>query len=269
MVFYAAAKYNSMKHAFSVVIVCKNEAAAIGPVLQSVQHLTDDVVVYDNGSTDDTIAVVTAYKNVKLHQGPWLGFGKTKQAATALAKYDWVLSLDADEALDETLQQELQQLQFENNKTVYNLAYKNFLGNTHVKWGEWGFDGHIRLFNRNTVSWNDAPVHEELLLPENAVIKKLKGHVLHRTMKDTVEYSHKVVRYALLNADKYFAKGKKSTWVKRAVSPRFAFVKYYIFMLGFLDGWAGLVCARMTAFYTFLKYTRLHELRQLKAKNQH
>jgi len=256
-----------MKHAFSVVIVCKNEAAAIGPVLQSVQHLTDDVVVYDNGSTDNTIEVVSAFANVKLHQGPWLGFGKTKQAATALAKYNWVLSLDADEALDQTLQQQLAQISFTDSKTVYKLAYKNFLGNIHVKWGEWGFDKHIRLFNRQVVTWNEAPVHEELVLPPDAQIKTLKGHVLHRTMKDTVEYSHKVVRYALLNADKYYAKGKKSTWVKRVVSPKFAFVKYYLFMLGFLDGWAGLVCARMTAFYTFLKYTRLYELQQTQNRN--
>ena len=249
-----------MKNAFSVVIVCRNEEGAIGPVLQSVQHLTDDVLVYDNGSTDNTIQVAQAFKNVRVHQGPWLGFGKTRQAATALAKYDWVLSLDADEALDETLQQQLAQLQFDNNKTVYNLAYKNFLGNTHVKWGEWGFDKHIRLFNRQAVSWNDAPVHEELILPKYAEVTMLKGYVLHRTMKDTVEYSQKVVRYALLNADKYYARGKKANWVKRVLSPSFAFVKYYFFMLGFLDGWAGLVCARMTAFYTFLKYTRLHEL---------
>ncbi len=255
-----------MKNAFSVVIVCKNEAAAIGPVLQSVQHLTDDVVVYDNGSTDNTVEVVKAFENVTLHQGPWLGFGATKQAATALAKYDWILSLDADEALDETLQQQLAILPFGSSNTVYNLRYKNFLGNTHVKWGEWGFDKHIRLFNRRAVSWNNAPVHEELILPQDAVVKTLDGHVLHRTMKDTVEYSQKVVRYAMLNADKYYAKGKRSTWVKRVVSPKFAFVKYYIFMLGFLDGWAGLVCARMTAFYTFLKYTRLYELHRQNKK---
>ena len=251
-----------MKNEFSVVIICKNEGAAIGPVLQSVQHLTDNVVVYDNGSTDNTLLIAQSFANVKVHQGPWEGFGKTKQRATALAKYDWVLSLDADEALDETLQQTLASLSFNHTNTVYNLAYKNFLGNTHVKWGEWGWDKHIRLFNRRTVSWNDAPVHEELVLPKSAIIKSLKGHILHRTMRDTVVYSQKVTRDALLNADKYFARGKKATWLKRNISPLFAFVKYYFFMLGFLDGWAGLVCARMTAFYTFLKYARLYELQQ-------
>ena len=249
-----------MKNDFSVVIICKNEGAAIGPVLQSVQHLTDDVVVYDNGSTDNTAQVVSGFANATFYKGTWQGFGKTKGAATALAKYDWILSLDADEAVDDVLAEQLLQTPFTNPNTVYNLAFKNFLGAQHVKWGEWGKDKHIRLFNRQMVTWNDAPVHEELVLPKDAVIKKLEGHILHHTVRDTAEYSQKVVRYALLNAEKYFARGKKATGVKLYVAPTFAFVKYYFLQLGFLDGWAGLVCARMTAFYTFLKYARLREL---------
>ena len=84
--------------------------------------------------------------------------------------------------------------------------------------------------------------------------------MLHRTMNDTAEYSRKMVKYALLNADKYFRLGKKSSWTKRYISPKFSFAKHYIFQAGFLDGWEGLLSARMTAFYTFLKYARLHEL---------
>ena len=251
-----------MKNSFSVVIICKNEGAAIGPVLQSVQHLTDDVVVYDNGSTDNTAEVVSGFANATFYSGPWQGFGKTKGAATALAKHDWILSLDADEAVDEELGMQLLQTSFTNPKIVYNLRFKNFLGAQHVKWGEWGGDKHIRLFNRQTVTWNEAPVHEELVLPKDVVVKKLAGHILHHTVRDTAEYSQKVVRYALLNADKYFARGKKATWVKLYVAPTFAFAKYYFLQLGFLDGWTGLVCARMTAFYTFLKYARLRELQQ-------
>jgi hypothetical protein len=75
-----------------------------------------------------------------------------------------------------------------------------------------------------------------------------------------VEYGNKMVKYALLNAEKYFRQGKRSPWFKRWFSPFFSFVKHYIFQLGFLDGWEGLLSARMSAFYTFLKYARLHEL---------
>lgn len=251
-----------MKHPFSVVIVCKNEAAVIGRLLQSTQAVTDDVVVYDNGSTDATISIAKQFGNVQLHQGAWEGFGKTKQTATALAKHDWILSLDADEALDEVLQQELAQLNFVNPKVAYNIRFKNYLGSKYLKWGEWGFDKHIRLFHRAEVGWNDATVHEQLLVPKDIRIQKLRGQVLHRTMPDTVTYSRKVMDYALLNAEKYYASGRQAGFIKRYIAPLYTFFKFYVFMLGFLDGWQGLVCARMTAYYTFLKYARLHELHQ-------
>lgn len=249
-----------MKNGFSIVIVCKNEAGVIQHLLDSAQAVTDDIIVYDNGSTDGTIAIAQQYKNVRLHQGTWEGFGKTKQTATALAKWDWILSLDADEALDETLQKALQQLSLDDPDIAYNIRFKNFLGPAYLKWGEWGFDTHIRLFHRARVGWNDAQVHEQLQFPKNIKIKTLHGYVLHRTVKDLTDYSRKVVHYALLNAEKYFANGKQATFLKRFIAPPFTFLKFYIFMLGFLDGWTGFICARMTAYYTFLKYARLHEL---------
>ena len=249
-----------MKHPFSIVIVCKNEAAVIRHLLDSAQAITDDVVVYDNGSTDETIAIAQQYKNVHLHHGAWEGFGKTKQRATALAKWDWILSLDADEALDHVLQNELATLELADPAIAYNIPFINFLGNKALRWGEWGFDTHIRLFNRKEVQWNDARVHEQLVFHKHIKIKKLRGHVLHRTVSNMVVYSHKVTHYALLNAEKYHERGKQATFVKRYLAPSFTFLKFYIFMLGFLDGWEGFVCARMTAYYTFLKYARLHEL---------
>ena len=84
--------------------------------------------------------------------------------------------------------------------------------------------------------------------------------MLHRTMKDVNEYGRKMVQYAALNAEKYFQQGKKASWFKIRMSPGFTFINYYIFKLGFLDGHAGYICARMTAWYTFLKYARLREL---------
>jgi glycosyltransferase involved in cell wall biosynthesis len=248
-----------MANKISIVVVCKNEVNAIDRLLQSVRSVTDDIVVYDNGSTDGTVALLQD-AGVHLHQGPWLGFGKTKREAVALAKHDWILSLDADESLDEKLQQELEALDLENEKEVFDIPFKNFLGNRHLKWGEWGGDHHIRLFNRKQVNWNDAVVHEELLFPKDTNIKKLKGSILHHTMKDMADYSHKMVQYALLNAEKYFAQGKRSGFIKTRVSPALGFFIHYIVQLGFLDGWQGYTAARMTAFYTFLKYARLQEL---------
>lgn len=243
----------------SVVIVCKNEAGVIGITLQSLQGLTEDIIVYDNGSTDETVEIVKQF-NVLLHQESWEGFGKTKNKAIALAKYDWILSLDADEAIDETLKQALLSLQLGDDKVVFEIKYKNYLGDKYLKHGEWGNDKHIRLFNQKKVSWDDAPVHEQLIIPSDCVTKKLPGYILHRTMKDVADYAAKMVNYAMLNAEKYHRQGKKVSWLKIRVAPAFSFFKYYIIKRGFLDGHAGYICAKMTAYYTFLKYARLREL---------
>ncbi|MBK7561583.1 MAG: glycosyltransferase family 2 protein [Chitinophagaceae bacterium] len=246
---------------FSVVIVCKNEADVIAGTLQSLAGLTDDIVVYDNGSTDGTQQIIKQF-DVRLHEGTWEGFGKTKNKAIRLAKHDWILSLDADEALDETLKQSLLSWTLPGEQTVFDIPFKNFLGNKYVKYGEWGGDHHIRLFNRNQVRWDEAPVHESLVLPADAVTKKLKGYVLHRTMGNMEDYITKMMHYALLNAEKYFRQGKKATWFKIRLSPGFTFFNYFILQRGFLDGHTGYVCAKMTAYYTFLKYARLRELSQ-------
>lgn len=243
----------------SVVIICKDEADVIGATLQSLQGLTDDIIVYDNGSTDNTLEIARQF-SVQVHQGNWEGFGKTKAKANGLAKYDWILSLDADESIDKELKQSLLELQPGNEKTVYDFRFKNFLGNKLLKHGEWGNDSHIRLFNRKTVHWNDAPVHESLVMSKDIKVKRLKGFVLHQTMKDLNDYAQKTEHYAMLNAEKYYREGKKYSWFRIRLSPGFNFLNYYILKLGFLDGHEGYVCAKMTAHYTFLKYARLREL---------
>jgi glycosyltransferase involved in cell wall biosynthesis len=243
----------------SVVIICKNEADVIGKTLQSLEGLCDDIIVYDNGSTDNTIEQIKKF-NVHFHQGTWEGFGKTKNKAIALAKYDWILSLDADEAIDGELKRSLLELQLTDEKDIYEIKFKNFLGNKYLKYGEWGGDKHIRLFNRKKTQWDDASVHEELLISGDKSIKRLNGYILHQTMKDINDYAAKMVRYAMLNAEKYQQQGRRSSFFKIRIAPGLTFVNYFILKLGFLDGYAGYLCARMTAYYTFLKYARLREL---------
>ena len=139
----------------SVVIICKDEEENIGRTLQSLAGLTDDIVVVDNGSTDNTKNIVRDL-GAKLVEDSWEGFGKTKNKATNFAKYDWILNLDADEAIDEELKDSLLNLPLKNIEQVFEIRFKNFIGDTYLRFGEWGADRHIRLFNRRKVNWNEA-----------------------------------------------------------------------------------------------------------------
>ncbi len=247
----------------SVVIITKNEAHIIGNTLQSLQGVSDNIVIVDNGSSDATISICRQY-GAKVIETGWEGYGITKNKGIAAATNDWILSLDADEAIDEELKKQLAQLDLSNENLVYQLKYKNFFCNKWIRFGEWSGDKHIRLFNRNKVRWNDVAVHENLLIPEGIKIMRLSGNVLHYTVSNVDEYMKKTIQYAKLNAQKYFVLNKKADFFKLYIGPMFSFLKHYIFELGLLDGYEGYLIAKTTAWYSFMKYVYLRELTRAK-----
>jgi glycosyltransferase involved in cell wall biosynthesis len=242
----------------SVVIITKNEAHIIETTLQSLQSITNDIVIVDSGSTDDTLAICKKHHATVIETG-WAGYGINKNKGIEAAKYDWILSLDADEAIDMELQQSILALTLTNDEEVFNIRFKNFYCNKWIRFGEWGFDLHIRLFNRKKVQWNNVAVHENLIFPEKVSVTKLKGNILHYTVQNRQEYNTKTDHYARMNAKKYFESGKKANAFKLYFSPAFAFIQHYIFRLGFLDGKEGFIIAGTTARYTFLKYSYLKQ----------
>jgi glycosyltransferase involved in cell wall biosynthesis len=243
----------------SVVIITKNEAHIIANTLQSLQAVTNDIIIVDSGSTDDTVAICKKL-NARVIETDWKGYGITKNMGIDAAKNDWILSLDADEAIDTELQQSLLQLALTDDEEVFDIRFKNFFCNKWIRFGEWGFDWHIRLFNRKKVHWNNVAVHENLVFPAGVKITRLKGNILHYTVQNRQEYDAKTDHYARMNAIKYFEAGKKANLLKQYFSPVFAFLQHYIFRLGFLDGTEGLIIAKTTARYTFLKYRYLEEM---------
>jgi glycosyltransferase involved in cell wall biosynthesis len=243
----------------SVVIICRNEAHIIGKTIAAAQRVSDDVVVVDSGSTDGTQTIVTT-AGARLIETSWEGYGINKNKGVAVAKYEWILSVDADEIIDETLIGTLQNLSPKDKNVVYNIRFRAFLGERMIRFGEWSNDQHIRLYSRFHAAWNEAAVHEGLVLSGATKTITLKGYIHHYTSRNTEEFAAKTVNYAILNAEKYYRQGKKASWIQCRMAPTFSFIKNYFFRLGFLDGEAGFTVAKMNAWYTWLKYTRLREL---------
>lgn len=248
-----------MNTSLSVVIICNNEAHIIGRAIAAVQKFTDDVVVVDSGSTDGTQQIVSAAGAVLIETG-WEGYGPNKNKGAAMAKYNWILSIDADEIVDDTLSQQLQTLSLHDASVVYNIRFRVFFGDKMIRFGEWAKEAHIRLYNRNQISWTEAQVHETLeLLPATKVIT-LKGYIHHYTSRNLSDLAAKSLHYAMLNALKYYRQGKKAGWLTCRMAGVFSFFQNYLLRLGFLDGEAGYTIAKMNAWYTWLKYSRLREL---------
>lgn len=244
---------------FSIVIVAKDAAGKIGRLLESLRDISDDIIVCDTGSKDDTIAIAVKM-GAKVHQTEWKGYGISKNEANAFARYDWILSLDSDEKVDQELYEQLKQWEPVNNTTVYQVVWKNFFGNQWIKYSNWGGTRKNRLFYKHLAHWDDAIAHEDITANVPLSYIKLKGYLEHYSFSDSREYASKMVHSAMITAEKYHRQGKRSSVIMVLFSSLFSFLKTYFFKLGFLDGRKGGLIAVTTAYYTFMKYTRLYEL---------
>jgi glycosyltransferase involved in cell wall biosynthesis len=243
----------------SIVIITKNEADIIVRCIDQARLITDDIVIIDNGSTDETVEIAFTY-GCRVYKKVWDGYGANKNKGIDSAKYNWILSIDADEIPDQELVNSLHQLNLDNPEVVYNIKFRSYFGAKPIRFGSWGRDHHIRLFNRNLVKWSETVVHETLIMPPNIQTQKINGYIHHYSVKDVNEYDSKCCYYAKLSAKKYFNNGKRVNAVKLYLSPIFGFVKNYIIFLGFLDGREGLDIALTSIKNTHRKYQFLSQL---------
>jgi glycosyltransferase involved in cell wall biosynthesis len=243
----------------SVVIITYNEERNIGRCLQSVRCAADEIVVVDSGSTDNTQAICHEY-GAKFVRQAWLGYGAQKNFANTLSSCQYILSLDADEALSEELQQSIACIKQNPTAAAYSM---NRLTNYCGRWIRhcgWYPDTKLRLWQSGCAQWSLDPVHEKLLLQPSASIAHLNGDLLHYTYSGMAKYIHLTNQYTTLAAENYYARRKKCSTVKIIFAPVWNFVRLFIFKCGFLDGYYGFVVCRIAAFYTFLKYIKLRQL---------
>jgi len=256
------------KHTLSVILITKNEADRVERCLKSVADIADEIIVLDSGSTDETVSICKKYTdNVEITD--WPGFGKQKQRALDKASCDWVLSIDADEALDTTMCSELSKLLAQD--TIDKVAYKLPWGVTlHGKTLKYGRSARavLRLFKREGAQFSMDEVHEKVI-PAGTKIGKLKGLLLHYTHRDFKHGLDKSANYAWLGSQKYYRKGRKSHGLLLAlIRSCWVFFHIYIIRRGFLDGSIGFIVAMRYAQGNFNKYAGLWLLENNKNKNQ-
>ncbi len=248
-----------MKIKLSVTIITLNEERNIGRCLESVRDIADDITVIDSFSTDKTEEICEKY-GVNFITNPFKGHIEQKNFALDHARYDHVLCLDADEALDDQL---LIAVKSAKENWAYDGYTMNRLTNYCGKWIRhtgWYPDPKLRLADRKKVRWGGSNPHDELRLIAGASSAHLQGDILHYSYYTIRDHIAQMNSFTTIMAEDAFRKGKKAGFIKLYLSPGFTFIKKYFFERGFMDGYYGFVISILSGFYTLLKYMKLREL---------
>ncbi len=250
----------SKRYTLSVTVITLNEADRIGRCLDSVKNLADEIIVLDSGSTDRTVDVAKRYTD-KVRVTDWPGYGKQKQRALAEASGDWVLAIDADEALDATLQKSLEEFLSRDRGDVVaaKMVWANIVFGKRLNYGR-SSRAQLKLVWRDGAYFTDDDVHESLRFGPGQVVT-LEGRLQHETHRDYGHSMRKNAEYAWLGSQMKFRRGERcNSLTVGLVRALWAFFRDYVLYRGFLDGRVGFLSAVNLCHYSFDKYAGLWTL---------
>lgn len=236
----------------SAVIITLNEERNIRRCLDSLDGVADEVIVLDSGSTDKTEEICNEYQEVKFTKVEWRGYSGTKNYGNSIAKYPYILSLDADEALSKELAFSIQQAKTK-LEGAYYFSRLTFYCGKPVKYSGWYPDFKVRLFPAQSAQWVGDYVHETLELSPGCQKQQLTGDLLHYSFYSVKDHMERIERYTDLAAERNKAKGKTGGKVKGVLSAFVRFIKIYFFKLGILDGTVGWHIAVKSAHASYMK----------------
>lgn len=244
--------------AVTACIITLDEEPNIGPCLDSVAFC-DARIVVDSGSRDRTCEIARE-KGARVIARGWPGHVEQKNFAIDQAETDWVLCIDADERVTSELAAEIRRVLASPEADGYSMPRWNYyLGRRLRIWGE---DRKLRLFRRSAGRWGGQNPHDRVEMATRPVT--LQGAIVHHPYRDFAAHLRTIDSFTSTIAREKLKEGVRAPGFRMVLFPPFKFIKHYVLRGGFLDGWPGFVASAASAWYEFLKYAKLWELRHLK-----
>jgi len=242
----------------SVTIITLNEEKNLSRAIKSVAW-ADEILVVDSGSSDRTVEIA---KNLgaRVISNSWPGYGQQKNFAQEKAENDWILNIDADEAVSAELARLIQDSTAQaNGSGPYGFYFprKTFYLGRWIRHGGWYPNYLVRLAHRKHATWTEPSVHEELKV--SGPTQELPEPLLHYTFSSIQEQILTNLRYARLGSERLKEKGKSPSRIKLVWKPIGKFIETYLIKGGFLDGLPGFIISINAAHSMFLKYAYLYE----------
>ena len=242
---------------FTVCLVAQNEQENLPRVLASVVGLVDEIVVVDGGSTDRTAEIAREY-GANVVQRPFTNHADQKNFAASLASNDWILLLDADEQLSDELKASLRQWKTsEPQFLVYEMARLTWYLGAWIRHSRWYPDWQRRLYRRDNARF-DGAIHSALRY--HGKIGRLRGDLLHYTIRTFAEHQAKVEKYTTTIAQEMFDQGKRDWRAAMWFAAPWSWFHHFFLGAGFLDGYRGALIAQMAARGVRLKFKKLGKL---------
>jgi glycosyltransferase involved in cell wall biosynthesis len=248
----------------SGVVICLNEADGIGRCLESLGGC-DEIVVVDSGSTDGTREIARRFTDRVIDQ-PFLGYVQQKNFALDRAKCDWVICLDADEALDLALRAAIPAAIAAAPDSVAGFELDRvtwFLDVWHDR-GEWYPDWQLRVFRRTRGRFEGRDPHDRVVV--DGEVRRLAGRLEHRNYRDLSDHLQTIDRFSARLARSMHEEGVRFRLRDLLLRPPGRFLKGYVARQGFRRGLPGFLVSASTAYYVFLKYAKLWELERGRAR---
>lgn len=243
----------------SVVIITYNEEKYIEQCIKSTLRVADEIVVVDSLSTDKTQAICNKL-GVRFISQPFLGYKQQKNFAVSQASNDYILSLDADEALSVEMEKSIMKVKLNWQYDAYSFNRLNFFCGQWIYHTSWYPDRRIRLFDRRAGAWGGTNPHDVFVLSSGFKSSHLRGDMLHYTYNSFDQLLNVINKYSTISASEYFKNGIKPSFLKIVISPLWHFINSYFIKRGFLDGYNGYVISVAVAKQSQLKYVKLRQL---------
>lgn len=252
-----------MKVNISAVIIAFNEEKNIERCILSLKNVVDEIVVVDSFSKDNTKEICLAH-NVVFIEHAFKGHIEQKNWAYTQASNNYVLSLDADEALTVELKTSI--LAVKNNWENDGYAF-NRLTNYCGKWIKhcgWYPDVKLRLWDRRKGTWKGINPHDCFEMEKGIKPIHLNGDLMHYSFYTISDHIKQINFFTDIAAKAYFERGVSPSRFRVYLSTAFMFFKTYFIKLGVLDGYYGWVISKKSAYATYLKYSKIRNLQNNK-----
>lgn len=250
----------------SVVIITLNEERNIGRCIDSLSGIADEIIIVDSGSTDKTETICRS-NGVKFIQHSFEGYASQKNFAIDQCTSEYILSLDADEALSPELKNSILALKKNWEKDGYSF---NRLTNYCGKWIHhcgWYPDHKLRLIKKDKGRWIGSYLHERLELNDPNNSGRLHGDLLHYSYYTIEGHLNQLNKFTEIAALGDYNEGKRSSLIHILLKPAFRFIRDYFFHLGILDGYYGFVICKISSYASYIKYVKLYEIQKRKRPN--